>query len=312
MTKKDPRTIPQIQLIEVESVFVSPRLRSVSTEATDVVAKSLASIGLRTPITVRSASGTQGDDSAPAPRLSLVAGATRLAAAKKLGWTKIEAIVVENVEDDDARLWEIAENLHRAELTVQERADHIAEWIRLTEQKISAQLAPKSHRGRPEGGINAASRSLRLDRRQVQRSLKIANITDEAKAAARDRSIDNNQSALLEVAQAPKETQASTVHRIADAKSTVRCPTNPERSKDKVSECLKEQSTAPSSDSSNESLKARAEAMHRAIFDLSEGTVTAQEFWSIYSTGSRERDRIVGAARQARERLTSIAMESYR
>jgi ParB family chromosome partitioning protein len=33
---------------------------------------------------------------------------------------------------NDARLWEIAENLHRAELTFAERAEHVAEWIAIT------------------------------------------------------------------------------------------------------------------------------------------------------------------------------------
>jgi hypothetical protein len=30
----------------------------------------------------------------------------------------------------DARLWKIAENLDRAELTVLERSEHVAEWVR--------------------------------------------------------------------------------------------------------------------------------------------------------------------------------------
>ena len=37
----------------------------------------------------------------------------------------------------DARLWEIAENLHRSELTVTERAEHIAEWVRLIAEKVA-------------------------------------------------------------------------------------------------------------------------------------------------------------------------------
>jgi hypothetical protein len=39
-------------------------------------------------------------------------------------------------DETEARRAEISENLHRAELTVQERADHIAEWVRLTEEKV--------------------------------------------------------------------------------------------------------------------------------------------------------------------------------
>jgi hypothetical protein len=40
----------------------------------------------------------------------------------------------------------VAENLHRSELSVQERSDHIAEWIKLTEEMKVAQLAPPGHR----------------------------------------------------------------------------------------------------------------------------------------------------------------------
>jgi hypothetical protein len=65
--------------------------------------------------------------------------------------------------------------IDRAELTAQERADHIAEWVRLTEDK-KAQDAPfskpaKHGAGRGnEGGINAAVRELGIDRTEAQRA----------------------------------------------------------------------------------------------------------------------------------------------
>ena len=39
-------------------------------------------------------------------------------------------VVAEMGSELDARLWEVAENLHRAELTALERAEHISQWIR--------------------------------------------------------------------------------------------------------------------------------------------------------------------------------------
>jgi hypothetical protein len=48
---------------------------------------------------------------------------------------------VVKLNEVDSRLWEIAENLHRAELSTLERSDQIAEWVRLAEEKV-AQLAP--------------------------------------------------------------------------------------------------------------------------------------------------------------------------
>ena len=65
----------------------------------------------------------------------------------------------------------------------------IAEWVTLTEEKpVSAQVEPKlssrgrGNEGRPEGGINAATRELGIDRNIAQRALKIASISDDAKA----------------------------------------------------------------------------------------------------------------------------------
>jgi hypothetical protein len=61
--------------------------------------------------------------------------------------------------DVDAKLWEIAENLHRAELTKLQHDEQVAEWIRLTNEKeknISAGVRQKL--GRPEGGLSAVAR----------------------------------------------------------------------------------------------------------------------------------------------------------
>jgi hypothetical protein len=121
---------------------------------------------------------------------------------RRSGWDKAPAHVVEG-DETDARKAEIAENLHRAELTVQERAEQIAEWIALTDRETqSAQVAPiessrSDGRGhRQQSGINAASRDLGIDRTEAQRAVKVASISADAKAAAIEEGLDNNQSAL--------------------------------------------------------------------------------------------------------------------
>lgn len=48
--------------------------------------------------------------------------------------------------DDEARMWEIAENLHRADLTVLERDEHIAEWVRLSDVQSSQAATIESKR----------------------------------------------------------------------------------------------------------------------------------------------------------------------
>ena len=119
------------------------------------------------------------------------------AAIKALGWAKVPCFVI---EDDaiEAQMWEIAENLHRAELTALERDEQIAKWVELAESRISVQSAQKMERGRPEGGKSAASRELGIDRTDATRATKVASLSDEAKQFARDTGLEKNRSALLE------------------------------------------------------------------------------------------------------------------
>lgn len=95
-----------------------------------------------------------------------------------------------------------------------QRNEQIAEWIRLTEAQTAdaekpAQLAPVSKGGRGKtAGINAASRELGIERKEAQRAIKIDGIAPAAKEAARAAGLENNQSALLKVAQDEPERQA--------------------------------------------------------------------------------------------------------
>jgi ParB-like chromosome segregation protein Spo0J len=185
--------------VSVASVLVGPRLRSIDQTKVDALAESIRTIGLQHPISIY-----QDDLGRP----HLVAGAHRLEAVKKLGIAGIDAIVVELL-DIDRKLWEIAENLHRAELTALERDQHVAEWIRLTDS-VSAQHEPKLSKrgrkseGRPASGINKASREIGVSRQDAQRAVRVANLTDEAKAEAVKLGLDDNRTALLKAAKGTK------------------------------------------------------------------------------------------------------------
>ena len=65
-----------------------------------------------------------------------------------------------------------------------ERDKLVAEWCRLVGKPISSQVETK--RGRPESGINEASRQLGLERNDVHRAIKVASITPEAQQAAHE------------------------------------------------------------------------------------------------------------------------------
>ena len=121
-----------------------------------------------------------------------------------LSWTKIPAIIHDDNEKA-ARLWHIAENLHRNELTVLERSEYTAEWIK--EVGIEEQVVPQSGPGRPEGAVAKAARTLPLQgksqeacEKTARRALRIDKISQAAKDALRQAGLDDNQSALLKVA----------------------------------------------------------------------------------------------------------------
>jgi len=198
---------PAIEQIDVESITIPANRRAVDGETVKALATSIAQIGLRTPITIRSNS----DDMAV-----LVAGAHRLAAVKSLGLVSIDCFVLD-CDEDEAELWEISENLHRAELTTMQRADQIARWVELSAKVISRQVAAKP--GRPESGTRRAARELNVPEREARRAVKIASLTPEAKRAAISRGLDDNQSALLAAAVVAPERQVEAIHNLADAKA---------------------------------------------------------------------------------------------
>lgn len=202
MTQMAPREIEQVL---VANVIVGKRRRHVSDDAVAALAGSMREIGLQNPILVRyvdEAVLPDGEVLANAP--VLIAGETRLRAARSLGWEKIDAIEAK-VDDIEAAMIEIAENLHRADLTALERAEQVAEWVRLAEERanqVLPQVVAKPQGGRPQGGVRAAAREIGVNREEARRSEKIDSLAPEAKEAAIAAGLDKNQSALLDAAKA--------------------------------------------------------------------------------------------------------------
>lgn len=197
----------QAILVDVEHVVIPEGRRPANPETIKQLAASINAIGLCHPITVRKF----GD------KYTLVAGLHRLKAFEKLGKEWIPA-QVSSMSIRDAEMIEIAENLHRADLTSVERSELTARWIELADDKLS-QLATVSGGRGNEGGIRAASRDLGIDKDEAHRAVKIASISERAKAVAREAHLDDNQSALLEVARAPEAEQVAVIERIRDAGS---------------------------------------------------------------------------------------------
>jgi ParB-like chromosome segregation protein Spo0J len=183
-----------IQSLPVGEIMIPDGRRELQRAKVDTLRGSMQRLGLQSPIGVRMVDG----------KPYLVYGLHRFCAAQDLEWDSIHCRIFEG-DDRRARMAEISENLHRAELTALEEAEQVAEWIQLVEelrQEISAQSAQKSGPGRPEGGQSAAAREIGVDRDAVRRAQRIAALPAEAKAAARDLGLADNQAALLKAAKA--------------------------------------------------------------------------------------------------------------
>lgn len=120
------QTVP----IRVDDVEIGERHRALSDEAVSRLAESMKDIGLKQPITVRIVEEMELDGVMTAGVPVLVAGRHRLEAARRIGWSHIDCIEI----DDDvlkAELWELAENLHRCDLTKDQRDQHIRRYAEL-------------------------------------------------------------------------------------------------------------------------------------------------------------------------------------
>ncbi len=189
------------------------RYRALQPAVVEEIVSSFSRLGQRVPVTVQPADARGGE---PIVAYELIVGHHRLEAARELGWTEIDAWV-RDCNETEARLWEISENLHRAELSVLDRSDCVAEWRRLKKEKGGQVDHPSVGGTQPhDKAISATARELGVGRKEVARAAKIASLTPEAKEAARETDAANNQSALLAAAkETSPEAQVESLQRQA-------------------------------------------------------------------------------------------------
>jgi ParB-like chromosome segregation protein Spo0J len=206
-----PRFI--VRKIDVDAVKVVGKRRPLNEEKVRTIAASMNKIGLRTPITVRTKKS----------KVILVSGYYRLAAARRLRWSAIPCFTIGD-DKIEARLWEIAENLYRAELTVLERAEHIDELRAIIWQNTEVgQVAPPGGQQPKDAGINKTAKALGFTKEEIRRSKRIAKISTEAKAEARKLGLDDNQGALLHIAKLPTfKAQLMAIREIDERKRAAR------------------------------------------------------------------------------------------
>jgi hypothetical protein len=178
-----------VEMVSLDSVFAVGSRRPVSDEAVASLAGSIEKIGLRTPITVRiDQTITDPETGEEIGGYAIVTGAHRVEACRRLGWEQIPAIV-RDCTPIDAELWEIAENLHRADLTKEQRDQHIRRYAELlaagAKIQVTQTACPEIGYGKPppqtkgiasqiaeETGVSkdTVRRALNPDRVQAERS----------------------------------------------------------------------------------------------------------------------------------------------
>ena len=163
--------------IRPEDIEVGDRHRKLNKKRVKQIAESMKAIGLQHPIHVYQ-TGTSGTEP-----IHLVAGRHRLAAALDLGWEQIDCFFV-NMDELDRELWQIDENLMRADLTGLERASHTAKRAKIIKarKQLLAKSAKKPAAHRPDEGqadfdketAETTGRSARAVRADKRRGEKIA------------------------------------------------------------------------------------------------------------------------------------------
>ena len=161
--------------VRVEIIEIGSRKRALDTAAVSRLAQSMKENGLLHPITIRIADMMVIDGHEVEGVPVLVAGLHRLEAAKQLGWSHISCT---DIGDDEikAELWELAENLHRCDLTKEQRDDHIRRYAELLDlqsrQAVRIESKREDGRGhRPEGIPSKIARDTGLSARTIQRVL---------------------------------------------------------------------------------------------------------------------------------------------
>lgn len=212
-------TTPTVMNLSIAAVRI-PEARLRGLGDLDALRESIASAGLLQPIIVDRAH-------------TLVCGLHRLEACRSLGWTRIPALV-EDFDGPRARLAEVDENLCRRELTVLERAEHIALRRTLWEQMQPPPPAlgddgkKKSKKVKPQEAplavfVDDTAKKTGRAKAAVREELRIGELPEDVRAVARETPVSNNKRELLALTRMPQEEQRRAVAAVKSGESkTVR------------------------------------------------------------------------------------------
>jgi ParB family chromosome partitioning protein len=114
----------QRQTLDINSIIVQDRQRSLDQAHVDSLAESMKSLGLIQPLVINQ-------------EKRLIAGGHRLAAGLKLGWTEIDVVYRETMSEEELQELELTENVKRADLKWTEKVCAIAKIHSLKRRKAA-------------------------------------------------------------------------------------------------------------------------------------------------------------------------------
>jgi hypothetical protein len=212
----EPLKVVDIPVAVLLPVVEQTRVRG---EIVDTLVESFTAVGQIQPVSV-SRDCQDG-------RYKLHGGAHRVLAADKVGWSTIQALVFER-EPEDLELIQIAENLHRKNLSVLESARQQKRWLDVVRQR-GVQHAQPGGAQPHDRGYSKAARLFDETREGMRRSESIASIPDEVVSHIMRHELDNNQKVLLEIAKAT--TVEAQIEKIRDLAERKRIPARPRHAK---------------------------------------------------------------------------------
>jgi ParB family transcriptional regulator, chromosome partitioning protein len=127
--------------LAIADIRIGNRMRTLRENIVSELMDSIAATGLQYPITVMGRNAPRPGGGAEIMVFELIAGHHRLIAMQRLGYSEIEVKIVDQF-DYATRLFEIEENLCRAELSHLERSEHL-----MARKKIYEELYPQTRAG---------------------------------------------------------------------------------------------------------------------------------------------------------------------
>jgi hypothetical protein len=229
--------------LPIDEIDISHAIRPYNAAVVAELAQSIRAIGLQTPLTCIVRDGQH----------VLVSGRNRLEALRLIGCEQAPVRIVD-FNDVEAQLWQLSENLHRAELTKLQYDQQVVRYAQLLKVKLAGETAvpiqpqqeseirvresqPDQLRqagaqyGEPVAdrvSSRFVARELNIPEQTVRRAYQTASLSPEAQKAAVETGLDDNRSALLEAAkECTPEAQTATIRRLAEPNASTGGPARP-------------------------------------------------------------------------------------